>query len=138
MSERDPDAADVLAANARFYEAFAGRDFPAMERLWAEDSDVTCVHPGWAVISDRIHVLESWGAILGNPESPGVKCVRPTVHWFGEVACVTCYEVVGNVILSATNIFVQENNRWRIVHHQAGPAAGLPEEEASPTSDSVH
>ena len=138
MPGRDPDAPGVLAANERFYAAFADCDFEAMSALWAEDSDVTCIHPGWAVLSERDQVLESWGAILTNPDNPDIACVRPMVHWFGETACVTCYEVVGNAILAATNIFVLERARWRMVHHQAGPTAGLPEEDPAQTSDSVH
>ena len=37
--------ADVLAANAVFYQAFATRDVTAMEAIWAVEAPVACTHP---------------------------------------------------------------------------------------------
>src|SRR3546814_17800766 len=57
-------------------------------------------------------------------------------HRCGEAAFVTCYEVIGDSLLAATNIFVLEDGGWKLVHHQAGPCnlppADLPKEEERP------
>ena len=45
--------AEVLAANAAFYEAFDQRDMDAMERLWANQVPVCCIHPGWGPLFGR-------------------------------------------------------------------------------------
>jgi ketosteroid isomerase-like protein len=43
----------------------------------------------------------------------------------GELAIVICYEGNGEqpAHLAATNVFVLEDDEWRIVHHHAGPLA---------------
>lgn len=113
----------ILAANEAFYEAFSRRDFAAMDALWAREAPVACIHPGWDAIRGREEVMASWRAILQNPAGPPVTYVGATVHRMGEVAFVVCTELVSGVRLVATNIFLQEEGAWRMVHHQAGPAA---------------
>lgn len=127
--------ADVLFANDTFYLAFQTRDVEAMEDLWARDVAVACTHPGWPTLSGREQVMQSWAAILGNPDSQEVACRGAQARRYGEVAFVTCYEVVGDSLLAATNIFLHGAAGWKLVHHQAGPCnappSELPEEEES-------
>lgn len=114
---------DVLAANEAFYEAFAQRDAAAMEAMWSSRSDIACVHPGWEALIGRREVLSSWRAILSSPEAPDVECAGAIAHVLGEVAYVVCNEVLHNAELCATNVFVREAGRWKLVHHHAGPVA---------------
>ena len=114
---------EVLEANEAFYRAFSRRDADAMERLWAEAHPVACVHPGWDVLDGREEVLRSWGAILGSEGAPAISCSHAQAHVLGEVAFVTCHEVVEGGRLAATNVFVREGGRWRVAHHQASPIA---------------
>ena len=117
-----PEHAAVLFANDAFYLAFAGRDMAAMDDVWAKKTPVSCVHPGWAPISERSEVMESWRAILTGPAAPKITCAGPTVRIVGDVAWVVCHEVLDQGFLVATNIFVREDGRWKIIHHQAGAA----------------
>lgn len=117
-----PEHAAVLFANDAFYLAFAGRDMAAMDDVWAKKAPVSCVHPGWAPINERAEVMESWRAILTGPAAPKIACAGPTVRIAGEVAWVVCHEVLDQGFLVATNIFVREDGRWKIIHHQAGAA----------------
>lgn len=110
----------VLAANEAFYAAFVARDMGAMEALWASGCEVTCIHPGWNVLSGRASVLESWEAILGNPVQPRIVTGGAQVRLLGECAIVICRELVAGTPLAATNVFVREQGRWRLVHHQSG------------------
>lgn len=121
---------EVLEANAAFYRAFAARDFDAMAGLWAESHPVACAHPGWDVLDGREEVLESWRGILGSEAAPDVSCSLAQARVLGEVAFVTCHEVMTGGRLAATNVFVREGGRWRIVHHHAGPIA--PGQERAP------
>lgn len=114
---------EVLEANEAFYQAFASRDFLAMSRLWAEHHPVACVHPGWDVLDGREEVLSSFRAILGSEAAPRLSCSLAQARVLGETAFVTCHELVGGGRLAATNVFVREGGRWRIVHHQASPIA---------------
>jgi ketosteroid isomerase-like protein len=130
-----PENADILFANEAFYLAFETKDMAAMDALWACEAPVACTHPGWPSLSGREQVMQSWAAILANPETRGVAMRGARAHRCGEAAFVTCYEMIGESLLAATNVFVREDGRWKLVHHQAGPCnlppADLPEEEES-------
>jgi len=119
----DASALDVLEANERFYRAFARRDADGMARLWADRHPVACVHPGWDVLDGREKVDESWRRILGSEGAPDLSCEVAEAHVLGEVAFVTCHEVMDGGVLATTNLFVREDGAWRMVHHQATPIA---------------
>ena len=125
--------AAVLFANDAFYLAFANQDLEAMEGIWAREIPVTCIHPGWDPLSGREEVMESWESILNNPTATHITCKNPTVRVFGEFACVICHEVLDQGFLVATNLFVQEDGQWKMIHHQAGTAPPPEEEESKPT-----
>jgi ketosteroid isomerase-like protein len=120
------DDANVLAANAAFYAAFAERDVAAMERLWATQHQAACIHPGWGPLHGRDAVMESWRRILGSANAPKIACQAPRAYVMGEIAFVLCFEAVPGGHLIATNIFVRENGEWRMVHHQASPTNDAP------------
>ena len=67
-----PEHAAVLFANDVFYLAFANQDFEAMQSIWAAKTPVTCIHPGWDVLSDRedpnVRLVEA-----GPGDHPGVE-----------------------------------------------------------------
>ncbi len=125
--------AAVLFANDVFYLAFANQDLEAMEGIWAREIPVTCIHPGWDPLSGREEVMESWESILNNPTATHITCKNPTVRVFGEFACVICHEVLDQGFLVATNLFVQEDGQWKMIHHQAGTAPPPEGEENEPT-----
>jgi len=126
-------AADaVLGANQAFYDAFNARDFDAMEALWSRSGAVACIHPGWAPLTERDAVMQSWRAILGNPQTPEIRCQDPQVVLWDEMALVVCFERLGDAVLAASNLFRLEEGIWRLVHHQAGPAAEAPEDDGPP------
>jgi len=130
-----PENDAVLAINMEFYAAFAGGDIEAMEALWSQADDVTCIHPGWQALVDRHAVMESWSAILASP--PRVRCVGARAFVNGTTAYVICYEGLGDGMLVATNIFRKEEGVWHVIHHQAAPTRTV--QEASPPRDTpVH
>jgi ketosteroid isomerase-like protein len=128
--------AAVIRENAAFYRAFTEGSFEAMANLWAVFAPVTCVHPGAPAILGRDSVLESWRMILREPPPQEMRCDGAVASVFGEVAVVTCYEGNGDspAHLAATNVFVLEGGRWRLVHHHAGPLARSIPRRAAPSS----
>jgi hypothetical protein len=76
--------------------------------------------------------MRSWAAILGSADSPAIRALAPQATVLGDVALVTCFEALGRAYAVATNIFVREGNRWKLVHHQAGPTSERP-----PVTDSA-
>jgi ketosteroid isomerase-like protein len=125
MADRDRSRVEaaVLEANQEFYRAFSRGDFAAMSELWAKTAKVACLHPGARLLSGRGAVLSSFRELLAA--APAWKMVSrdASVHLFGEAAFVTCLEANGDqpAHLAATNVFVLEDGRWRMVHHHAGP-----------------
>lgn len=128
----------VLAANRAFYAAFATGDLVAMKAIWATAYPVTCIHPGWAVLFGRSDVIASWRRILGEPAAPGVQMHAARAHLFADLAYVVCVEEIGGATLAATNIFIQEEGAWKLVHHQAGLVADLLDVMPDMTSGTLH
>jgi len=126
--------AGSLFANDAFYQAFENQDMEAMDQVWARQSRVACIHPGWSLLTSRDEIMASWQAIFASPEVPEIVCRGTEAFVTGQQSFVVCYEVLGKGLLAATNIFVSEAGIWKMVHHQAGPcsppAAGLPEDPA--------
>jgi hypothetical protein len=132
------DERAVLAVNAGFYHAIVARDYAAMSRIWAGQAPVTCAHPGWPPLLGRAAVMESWAGILGNPEAPRIRCLEPKATLHGRLALVLCYEVIGQDVLVASNLYVKEAETWKMVHHQAGPTIARPAAAAEPISKRLH
>jgi ketosteroid isomerase-like protein len=114
---------EVLEANEAFYRAFAGRDVAALDAAWARRAPVACIHPGWDALDGREEVVASFRAILESGSAPRVRCTLAQAHLLGEVAFVTCHELVEGATLVATNLFVREDGAWRLCHHQASQLA---------------
>ena len=120
--------AEILFTNETFYHVFRTRDLGAMDDLWARRAPVVCAHPGWQALTTREAVMESWRGILSNPDAPPIACRAPRAYVEGGLGFVVCYEVVGESVLVATNIFAREDGAWKMVHHQAGPCRAAPGE----------
>jgi ketosteroid isomerase-like protein len=132
------DEKAVLEANDAFYAAFAARDAEAMNEAWAKRAPAACVHPGWSPLRGRDEVIDSWRGILGGSGAPPITCSRATAHVLGDSAYVICIEHVPGGLLVATNLFVREDARWRIVHHHAGPLMRPIDEPDPPQGETVH
>jgi SnoaL-like protein len=128
----------LLFVNEAFYRAFADRDAGLMESLWSETAPLTCIHPGWGLLEGHDDVLEGWSAIISNPESPNIACRSPTAHLYGDTGIVVCFEQIDDQFLIATNIFVREGRLWKMVHHQSGPTADVPEPDLDDEPDLVN
>jgi ketosteroid isomerase-like protein len=129
-----PEAA-LREANAAFYEAFQQLDLERMGSLWAKKAPVTCVHPGWDIVVGLRAVLESWRAIFEGTGEIRFHTEDSHVTVQGEVGWVVSREVLRTEVqgspventLTAVNVFVREDDAWRIAHHHAGPIlAGRP------------
>jgi ketosteroid isomerase-like protein len=116
---------DVLEANEAFYRAFNQKDAEAMERAWSASESITCIHPGWNLLRGREDVLDSWRTILSNAGQPRIVTGGAGVTFLGDTALVLCRELVAGSALVATNVFVLEDDAWRLLHHQSGPVASM-------------
>ncbi|MFB7517484.1 nuclear transport factor 2 family protein [Streptomyces sp. NPDC056144] len=150
---READRAAVEAANTAFYEAMERGDFEAVSGLWLDDgaTPITCVHPGWPVLTGRGEVLRSYALIMANTEYIQFFLTDLGISLAGSTAIVTCTEnilsggpaedgaelgpLVGQLVV-ATNVFRDTPDGWRIWSHHASPVIadtdGTPEGNPGP------
>ena len=124
MSDLHPE---VEAANSRFYRAFEALDLARMEAVWSHGEHVSCVHPGWPLLTGWPAVRDSWSAIISNTEEMRFTISDVRVVAAREIAVVTCTENIlsgmgGRIAVTsvlATNVFERSPDGWRLILHHA-------------------
>ncbi|MFF9149856.1 nuclear transport factor 2 family protein [Streptomyces sp. NPDC014861] len=150
-ADRAADRAAVEAANTAFYEAMEEGDFDRLEDLWLDDgaSEISCVHPGWPVLTGRGEVLRSYALIMAHTDYIQFFLTDVRTSIGGDTALVTCTEnilsggpaedgaelgpLVGQLVV-ATNTFRRTPEGWRIWSHHASPVLGGPDDETPPAT----
>ncbi|MEV6354429.1 nuclear transport factor 2 family protein [Streptomyces hydrogenans] len=148
---RADDRAAVEAANTAFYAAMEEGDFDRLEDLWLDDgaTDISCVHPGWPVLTGRSEVLRSYALIMAHTDYIQFFLTDVRVSLAGDTALVTCTEnilsggppedgaelgpLVGQLVV-ATNAFRRTPEGWRIWSHHASPVITGADDDAPPAA----
>jgi ketosteroid isomerase-like protein len=123
------DVEAVLEANAAFYRAFASLDVAQMEGVWLSAPYITCVHPGWRLLSGWGPVMESWERIFGSTLAMRFTLASVRAQTRGDVAWVALTEGIDSrhrdsrveAQVEATNVFERRDGRWLLVHHHGSP-----------------
>ena len=113
------EIAELIDINNNFYTVFSSGDFRNMQTLWSLSDEISVIHPGMPAIHGHASVMQSWKEILATPGGVTIRCLEPRVYLHGNIAYVTCIELLSQTRLVATNIFARESNQWVMVHHQA-------------------
>ncbi|MFE6702070.1 nuclear transport factor 2 family protein [Streptomyces sp. NPDC057718] len=140
------DIAEVEAANTAFYEALERGDYEALSGSWlpGEDLTVSCVHPGWPVLTGRGEVLRSYALIMANTEYIQFFLTDVNISMTGDTALVTCTEnilsggpaeegnalgpLVGQLVV-ATNVFRRTPDGWKLWSHHGSPVLAESDED---------
>ncbi|MGA5420473.1 nuclear transport factor 2 family protein [Streptomyces lavendulocolor] len=140
------DVEAVELANTAFYEAMERGDFEEISDLWLDDSQgaISCVHPGWPVLTGRGEVLRSYALIMANTDYIQFFLTDVKVSVAADTALVTCTEnilsggpaeegadlgpLVGQLVV-ATNVFRRTPDGWRIWAHHGSPVLAETGEE---------
>lgn len=136
-------AADgVRAANAAFYSAFEARDLDAMAEVWEHSDRVSVTHPGWPRLAGWARVVASWETIFANTPYIQFVLTDESIAVAGSTAWVTVDENIlqaqgtsgaggaegsdglAGAHVAATNVFVEDGDRWRMVVHHGSPVQG--------------
>lgn len=141
MSRTDPEL--VEEANTAFYETMERGDFEKLSTLWLDD-DISCIHPGWPVLSGRGEVLRSYALIMAHTEYIQFFLTDVKVSVAGDTALVTCTEnilsggpaedggdlgpLVGQLVV-ATNVFRRTSEGWKVWSHHGSPVLTESDEE---------
>lgn len=132
-----PEQEAVLEANKNFYRAVQSLNMEEMDAVWLQDDSVRCVHPGWDLLEGWDAIRESWQRIFEDTRYVRLSVSLQSVHVEGSVAWVVCSEKISsasegvfeNALVQATNIFVEHDSTWYLVHHHGShmPASGEPQ-----------
>ena len=113
-------------AEAAFYEALERCDADSMMAVWAEDEEVTCIHPGGPRLVGYATIREAWRNIFGNGMRLRLRLSQPTTVStpFAVVSTVMEYfstadDQAINAPVVATNVYVRSAAGWRMVAHHA-------------------
>jgi ketosteroid isomerase-like protein len=116
-------------AESAFYEAMRQGDVALMMRVWGDDEDVACVHPGGLRTLGPRAVQEAWEHIFANgpvaafpAQVHAVAGVMNAVHILIEQIAVDTPQ--GKVTLNffTTNVYQKGPDGWRVIVHHASPA----------------
>ncbi|MFG3398497.1 nuclear transport factor 2 family protein [Streptomyces parvus] len=147
------DVAEVEAANTAFYEALERGDHEELSDRWlpGEDLTVSCVHPGWPVLTGRGEVLRSYALIMANTEYIQFFLTDVNIAMTGDTALVTCTEnilsggpaeegnalgpLVGQLVV-ATNVFRRTADGWKLWSHHGSPVLTESDEDDDEESPS--
>jgi ketosteroid isomerase-like protein len=125
---------DPAAAEAAFYEAFRTLDIERMGLVWLDSAEVSCIHPGGALLQGTAAVLESWAAIFRDSRPPQVTHRTLQTSTDRHLAVHTVEEHVSSdsgqrrALILATNIYRCIDGSWRMLAHHAS----LPLVESDP------
>ena len=116
---------EVTRTNEAFYKAFESLDVSAMDRVWAHQEYITCIHPGWSIRVGWPAVRDSWVVIFNNTFSMEFHLTELQVQVAADVAWVICTENImsrvgdatQNSRVVATNLYERIGDEWKIIHH---------------------
>ena len=123
---------EVTKVNEAFYEAFESLDIATMDRVWAKQEYVTCIHPGWTLRFGWPAVRDSWVLIFNNTFSMDFELTEVQIQVAGDLAWVVCTENItsrqgdvsqGSRVL-ATNLYERLEGHWLMIHHHGSPVMG--------------
>ncbi|MFI1109550.1 MULTISPECIES: nuclear transport factor 2 family protein [Streptomyces] len=117
----------------------------------ASPAEVSCVHPGWPLLTGRGEVLRSYALIMANTEYIQFFLTDVQVSVLADTALVTCTEnilsggpapaegedpgpLLGQLVV-ATNVFRRTAEGWKLWSHHASPVlaeSDEPEGDESP------
>lgn len=122
----------VTRANQGFYEAFESLDIANMDKVWAHQEYVTCIHPGWSLRSGWPAVRDSWVLIFNNTFSMKFELTEIQIQVAGDMAWVICTENITSQQgeqateshVLATNLYELIGDEWLMIHHHGSPVMG--------------
>ena len=113
-------------AEKAFYAAFQQEDLELMMSVWADENDITCIHPGGTRLEGRINVSESWEQIFTHENGIKFEINQKRVVLDNDIAI---HHVIESIYMDgelqseiiATNIYRLSEGSWHMILHHASP-----------------
>lgn len=124
---------ELLAANARYYEAFEAGDLDAMSAVWERSPRVVCTHPGWATLRGWGQVASSFFALFQESSATQFVLTEQRAVAEGPTGWVSLDENLlgeaGGVTIAVLNVYARHGDGWRMVAHH-GSVVHVPDDDA--------
>ena len=144
-----PQTAHLMASpedvEAQFYEALREADLDKLMRLWADEDDVFCVHPGGPrvigpqAIRAAFEAIFANGSIQAHPERVRrLHTLETAVHSLVERIELRSEQGPRTGFVLATNVYLKTTLGWRIVAHHASPGSAQETAEISAAPALLH
>lgn len=132
------------ATEHAFYEALDHADLDGLMSLWADNEEISCIHPSGPRLQGHNLIRASFAEVFAN----GAVHIRPSHVHVVQGSLVTVHNLIENILVQspdgqklvqvfATNVFHKTEKGWRLVLHHASPPVlnneGKPQTEALPT-----
>jgi uncharacterized protein (TIGR02246 family) len=129
----------------QFYEALQRADIEQFMAVWADDEEISCVHPGGQRLIGAGAIRAAFEALLSN----GSIDLRPervrrllthtcAVHSLVEQIRIQTAEGVQAAWIIVTNVYVKGAQGWRLVAHHASPGAPHEVQDVTETASVLH
>jgi uncharacterized protein (TIGR02246 family) len=139
VAKPKPSAAHLASPDdieAQFYEALQQGDIERLMAVWADDEDISCVHPGGPRVIGPEAIRASFEGMFANGsiEAEPQRVRRMTSHDLAVHSVVERVRVMSeqgpqSAYVIATNVYIKTGLGWRLVVHHASPgSAGEPQE----------
>jgi ketosteroid isomerase-like protein len=127
-------------AESAFYAAFIKRDAQAMMAVWAEQENISCIHPLGPILRGPDAIRESWEVLFRNAPDMEFMIKERSRTQNGELAIHIVEEHIqiknrppGSPV-QATNVYRLTEHGWRMVLHHASPTTP----ESKPEPQTLH
>lgn len=128
-----------------FYEALQHGDIDRLMAVWADDEDISCVHPGGPRLVGAHAIRASFEGMFGNgaihAEPDKVRRVQThavAVHSLVEKVRVMTEEGPQSAYVIATNVYIKTGLGWRLVVHHASPGSPREIQDIMETASVLH
>lgn len=148
MARNTPGAAPPASPDdteQQFYEALQHGDIERLMAVWADDDDISCVHPGGPRVIGAQAIRASFEGMFANGsiDAEPQRVRRVLTH------AVAVHSVVERVRVSgehgpqwahviATNVYIKTGLGWRMVVHHASPGTPGEIQEIVETASVLH
>ncbi|MBK7049912.1 MAG: nuclear transport factor 2 family protein [Rhodoferax sp.] len=130
---------------AAFYEALQCGDIEKLMACWADEDEISCVHPGgprligMGAIRAAFDTLFSNGCIRAWPEGlHKIESLASSVHNLRERIEVLTEDGPRMAYVVATNVYHKTAQGWRMVAHHASAASVQEMQDAVSTPQLLH
>jgi uncharacterized protein (TIGR02246 family) len=140
-----PPLASPDEIEQQFYEALQRGDIERLMAVWADDEDISCVHPGGprvvgaGAIRAAFESMFANGAIDARPEKVRrLQTHACAVHSVLEHIHVMTTDGPQTGWVVATNVYVKAAQGWRLVAHHASPGSPREVQELVEAASVLH